>query len=128
MLHDRFSGTAARQEFFELFHEQRAKTPEAVLRGRKERDRARRPPSGRTHGGTARPTSRQGSARTMYLKRCQEPLELVSIAVRDVTTPGRSFEVAVSQQEPLLRIDLRSSDNLGYNLAVRWTRTRWWRT
>ena len=64
----------------------------------------------------------------MYLKRCQEPLELVSIAVRDVTTPGRSFEVAVSQQEPLLRIDLRSSDNLGYNLAVRWTRTRWLRT
>jgi len=97
VLRDRFSGTAARQEFFELFHEQRAKTPEAVLRGRKERDRARRPPSGRTHGGTAsRPTSRQGSARTMYLKRCQEPLELVSIAVRDVTTPGRSFEVAVS--------------------------------
>ena len=110
MLRCRFSGTAARQEFFELFHEQRAKTPEAVLRGRKERDRARRPPSGRTHGGTAsRPTSRQGSARTMYLKRCQEPLELVSIAVRDITTPGRSFEVAVSQERLLLRSGLHLS-------------------
>ena len=38
----------------------------------------------------------------MYLKRCQEPLELVSIAVRDVTTPGRSFEVAVSRKRLLL--------------------------
>ena len=96
-----FYGAKARREFFELFHDQRARTPDDnITRTRSKRPPTQIPPlAGGARPGSSesqgRPTSRQKSARSMYLKRCHEPLQLVPVSVRDVAQPIKSFEVAV---------------------------------
>jgi hypothetical protein len=84
-----------------MFHDQRARTPEATVSGHA---RGRVPPvaaaadgrPGSSSGSQARqPSSRQLSARSTYLKRCHEPLQLVQVSIRDVAEPRKSFEVAV---------------------------------
>ena len=105
---DSFYGLKARQEFFEMFHDQRARTPDAIV---SRHSRARIPPvataagdrpgsksSSRSSSSSVqarRPSSRPDSARATYLRRCHEPLQLVQVSIRDVAEPRKSFEVAV---------------------------------
>ena len=102
-----FYGRQARQEFFELFHDHRARTPEGGTAGRHGSRGDKKVPPLRSGGAATgrpgssssaqggRPSSRQKSARSTYLKRCHEPLQLVPVSVRDVAQPSKSFEVAV---------------------------------